>query len=196
MFEPKNTENLSFEEQFKLLMDERNIRNVLDRYSRAASRADLELYKSCFHDDAVLRSGPTFQGSISDFYEKFHETADKTCKVGQYYLTNVLMDIDGDVAHTETEAFSAKILHEVDYNGDEVMRLAGFRYLHRFERRNGEWRISVAWFVSDWGFFGTIPQQMKNIGVFATAAERAKNNAFVPKRNSDDISYKFGSMGL
>src|ERR1700678_2230537 len=97
MFEPKNTSSLSLEEKIQLLMDERDIRNVIDRLSRAASRADLELYKTCFHDDAVIRNGPTFDGKVSDFFEKFADTDPKVGEAPPPYMTNTSIDFDGNL---------------------------------------------------------------------------------------------------
>jgi hypothetical protein len=193
MFEPKNTSSLSLEEKIQLLMDERDIRNVIDRLSRAASRADLELYKTCFHDDAVIRNGPTFDGKVSDFFEKFADTAWQVGEVAQYYMTNVLIDLDGDSAHAETQAFSPKTLHQRADNGDRVILMAGFRYLHRFARRNGEWRISVAWFVTDWSFFHNVSAGTK---ISCSIVEPADQTLapFPSLRNKDDLSYRFSNL--
>jgi ketosteroid isomerase-like protein len=193
MFEPKKASHLSLEEKVQLLMDERDIKNVIDRYSRAASRGDLELFKSCYHEDAFLENGPNFDGPLSDFYKKFPDLAREVAEVAQYYQTNVLIEIEGDIAHTETMCFSPKILPQRSYNGDKVMRFSGARYLRRFERRNDEWRISRSWFIRDWGYFLTVPPQTTTIGSFPAPAD-LKNKPFPSLRNQEDLSYKFKNL--
>jgi hypothetical protein len=47
------------------------------------------------------RHSSSFEGKIIDFYETFREAADKVAESGQYYMCNLLIDLDGDVAHTE-----------------------------------------------------------------------------------------------
>jgi hypothetical protein len=50
------------------------------------------------------RHSSSFEGKIIDFYETFREAADKVAESGQYYMCNLLIDLDGDVAHTECQA--------------------------------------------------------------------------------------------
>ena len=193
MFEQKNTSKLSLEEKIQLLMDERDIKNVMDRYSRASSRADLELFRSCYHDDAIMYNGPNGDGKVSDFLEKFNDIAGGLAEVGQYYQANPLIEIDGDVAHTEVQCFSPKILFPHSYNGNRVMRFGGARYLRRFERRNGEWRISASWFLYEWCFYQDVPPQNVSIGSYA-APDAQVLKPYSSQRNKDDLSYRFSTL--
>jgi len=109
-------------------------------------------------------------------------------------MANLLIELDGDVAHTECQAFSPKILHPVNYNDDQVMRLSGSRYLHRFERRNGEWRIAVCWWIYEWAFFKEVPPQLKTIGTYAAPSEQ-KFKPYPSRRDKTDLSYTFNLPG-
>ena len=193
MFEPKSMAGLSLEEKFQILLDERDIRGIYDRYSRACARADLDMFKSCFHDDAIDHHPPTYDGKISEFYKIFDTMAEKTAATIQYYLTNILIELDGDVAYTECYGLSAKGLNERAYNGDQVMRVSGLRYLHRMERRNGEWRIAEVWFVPEWAFYKQVPEQIASIGIYASAKDRAMN-PIPARRNKNDISYVLDTL--
>jgi hypothetical protein len=194
MFDLKNLNDVSMAEQVRALLDERDIRNVIDRYARSASRGDFELFKSCFHDDAVDHHAPSFEGKISEFYEVFERASDSIGEVCQYFMCNLLIELDGDVAHTECQAFSPKVLHEKSYNGDKVMRFSGARYLHRFERRNGVWKIAECWWVPDWGLFQSVPPQLQKIGP-TEAPANLKRKPYKTSRDRSDVSYHIKEMG-
>jgi hypothetical protein len=63
----------------------------------------------------------------------------------QHYTTNQTIDLDGDDAHVET--YWLCVLKQLDSDGGELL---GGRYLDRFERRNGEWRIAKRVVVHEW----------------------------------------------
>jgi hypothetical protein len=89
---------------------------------------------------------------------------------------------------------SPKILHERSHNGDKVMRIAGSRYLHRFERRDRQWRIAECWWVYEWSFYKEVPPQLQAIGPFAAPADM-RLKPLTSRRDREDISYRFKAMG-
>jgi hypothetical protein len=68
------------------------------------------------------------------------------------------------------------------------MRISGFRYLDRLERRNGEWRIAERWFVPEWGFFQEVPLQDMQVGPFLPPSEM-KIKPIAGRRDHTDQSY-------
>lgn len=121
------------------------IADVVARYARGIDRLDLDLVRSCYHPGARDDHG-TFKGTVEDFVEwlpgqlaRFEST--------MHFLGNHLVefDADPDVAHVETYCVAYHRLTE--RLGDSI---AGVRYLDRFERRDGAWRIADRVVVVEW----------------------------------------------
>jgi len=121
----------------QLLLDKQALYELLVRYCRAIDRADQELLLSCFHADAYDDHG-TCKGSREDLLEYLLRgtmNLDLVPGPHQHAVTNVTLEVDGDVAFGETYIESRAMSHGELHTG-----LA--RYVDRFERRAGEWRIS------------------------------------------------------
>ena len=198
----EDTSNLTLEQKVDLLMaerdklqrllDQRDIRDVIARYSRAAERADVDLFKSCFHPDAIDHHPPYFEGTIEDFCrEAFEKTAQAIAERSQYFLDTISIEFDGDTAYTETHGLSPKLLHERSYNGNRIMQWGGIRYLHRFEKRDGVWKISEVWFIPEWSMYHDVQPQTVPIGIFTPPTENSMK-PFPSLRNKEDLSYTFG----
>ncbi len=130
-------------EELAELLAERAIRRVLMQYARGIDRRDFALVASCYHPGATDDHG-SFQGTIEDFIpwvqgalERFDTT--------MHFLGNVLIDLDGDVAHVETYCVAYHRLA-----GRDADSIAGLRYLDRMERRSDEWRIADRTIVVEW----------------------------------------------
>ncbi|MET0251362.1 MAG: nuclear transport factor 2 family protein [Novosphingobium sp.] len=130
-------------ERLERLADKQEIVECLARFSRGMDRADRDLYLSAFHPDAETAAGP-FVGSAADCYDwamPMHEAGQIAT---HHSLLNVTIDLDGDQAHSECYyLFVAR-------NRDESVWLAGGRYIDRFERRGGEWKIALRTNAIEW----------------------------------------------
>jgi hypothetical protein len=188
MFMPRRTDKMSLEEKVQLLMDERDIRSLEYRWCRAVDRADLELMKSCFHEDAVDHHAPFFDSTVKELAETFVEGSKSMGLSMQYNIGNMLIEIDGDVARSECYCWSQKTLHVRSDNGHKLMRISGLRYLDRLERRNGEWRIAERWFIPEWGFFKEVPEMTKTVGPFVPPSEMILK-PIAARRDGTDQSY-------
>lgn len=194
-FMPKSSANLSLEDKVQILMDERDIRNVIYRNCRAGSRADVELFKTCFFDDAIDHHEPFFVATGAEMAEGFEEGARKVAEMIVYSAWQILIDLDGDTARTESYVFSSKIFHERTDEGASTIRLAGMRLLDRFERRSGEWRIAERWFIGEWGFFEEVPVLKEPISHYGAGTEAGRvvtSSGLAPntqKQDRADMSY-------
>ncbi len=67
----------------------------------------------------------------------------------QHFLGNTHIELEGDVAHVETYC---QAFHRFPTSGSasEDDFVLGARYIDRFERRDGEWRIARRKLVVDW----------------------------------------------
>jgi hypothetical protein len=121
------------------LLDRQAITEVLFLYCRACDRADEALLRSCFHADSQHRHGG-FEGLSEDFCVMAMRII-SAAKVTKHVLTNVQIELDGDTA--QSEAYYHAYHRVVDRrSGLEEDNFSGGRYLDRFERRDGRWRIA------------------------------------------------------
>ena len=119
------------------------ITDVLHRYCRAVDRRDPELLRSVYHSDATddhgVYAGPVdglVAFMLGDGLEMIHHA-----------ISNIVIERDGDVARVE--CYLDAVHRRVDDTGswDEMLKA---RYLDRFERRGGEWRVAARTVIYDW----------------------------------------------
>jgi hypothetical protein len=127
----------------RTLADRQAILDCLQRYGRGVDRIDVELIRSAFHPDAVDHHGPV-SGSVDDFLAHWLPLQPER-EVNQHHITNHTVELDGDIAHSETY-----FLFFGKRYGDPVMIISGGRYVDRFERRDGIWRIALRVVISEW----------------------------------------------
>jgi hypothetical protein len=148
----------------------------LTRFSRGMDRFDRELYLSAFHADAEMAAGP-YVGDVAGCYDWAVPMHDAGQIVTHHSLLNNTTEIDGDTAHSETYYLF------VGRNRDESLWMAGGRYIDRFERRAGEWKIALRTNVIEWG---CLPPPMPL--PFGDVPDIALNG--VSSRSKDDPSYQ------
>jgi uncharacterized protein (TIGR02246 family) len=119
------------------LLDREAIRAVVTRYFRGVDRGDVELVASVFHSDAVeVRgrhelSGPELAPAmVASVLENMAATS--------HHVTSQTIELDGDTAGCETYCLG---IHVQDRDGVPFRVKSASRYLDRFERRAGEWRV-------------------------------------------------------
>ncbi|MGE3619395.1 MAG: nuclear transport factor 2 family protein [Acidimicrobiia bacterium] len=123
----------------RALVDKEEIREVLRLYCRAFDRWDWELARSLFHPDAHDDHG-VYQGSALGLIEHA-ESILKTWESHQHSLGTVIVELDGDVAHTEAYFVARSLRKGPEGDGEIVSEMYG-RYVDRFERRDGAWKIA------------------------------------------------------
>lgn len=130
------------------LADREQIREVLYRMSRAIDRHDMDLRASVWHPDATDNHG-IFDGSVADYTAWLVSDQSPASKFDhtQHMLGNILIELDGDVADTESYLLATHVMHD---DAGEYFDIMGCRYFDRLERRNGEWRIAVRQVLVDW----------------------------------------------
>ena len=125
------------------LLDRQAIVDCIHRYARGVDRRDEELLRSAYHPDAVEDHG-AYIGPI-DGLVSFVDQVHAPFAACQRYVTNVSVEIDGDVGHAET--YWLCVLRP---DGPDDAMMSGGRYVDRFERRDREWRIARRVVVIDW----------------------------------------------
>jgi hypothetical protein len=126
------------------------ITEVVIRYVRAIDRMDEILLRSCFHPDSQHRHG-RFEGLSSDFCA-FALDICRQVRATHHQLGPVSIELAGEVAYVETYFTSHHRFGEVPPPGGEPHedRIAAGRYIDRFERRDGVWKIAQRTGVTEW----------------------------------------------
>jgi hypothetical protein len=131
--------------ELRELLDKQQITELLYRYCRAVDRVDEALGHTIWHDDAEADYGRIYQGTgrgCIDFICASHRKA----IVHSHQITNVLIELDGDRAHSEAYVTSAMRL---EHEGQLQQITTRGRYLDRWSRRAGRWGIEKRVFVKD-----------------------------------------------
>jgi hypothetical protein len=126
------------------LLDEREIYRVLTDYCRGVDRLDEELLRSVYHPDAYDNHGDTFRGSSDEFVPMMVERLANVSRT-MHVIGNVTIDIDGCFAWVESYFLA---YHREDPDNPKALMnpagtdlFAGGRYVDKFEKRAGEWKI-------------------------------------------------------
>lgn len=114
------------------------ITDVLYRYCRGIDRRDWDLLRSCYHDDAYDDHG-SLVGPIDEFIRISKPFADRVAAT-VHFMGNVLIEVDGDVARAESYVVAYHAYEHED--GTSRHDNWAIRYLDRFERRDGTWKIA------------------------------------------------------
>ena len=117
------------------------------KYMRGLDRLDIELLKSVFHDGAWCDYG--FIKSDASTFAQFCMDALKEHHANHHMIGNVLIEF-GD---NENEAFGEvyfQAYHKVDEDGQTNDVFISGRYLDRYEKRDGIWKMVYRSEIVDW----------------------------------------------
>src|SRR5690606_1330937 len=109
-------------------------------------RCNEQWIQSAFWPDATDDHG-TFSGNAYEF-AKYLMTSLKRLSATSHFLGNIHIELDGE-EHARVESY-VTAFHELANAPKPAAAVLGGRYLDRFERRGGEWRIARRVFVLDW----------------------------------------------
>jgi hypothetical protein len=157
---------MNMEQQLRGLLDKQAIEEAIKTYARALDRMDEALLRTVFHPGSKhvhFYEGPSSDPSLPsrpgqplDFVA-FAMDVLRTHLRTHHQLGNILIELDGDSAFAETY-FTAH--HRMRPKGDplasptafdtEMDYFVGGRYIDRFERRDGQWRITHRTGMTDW----------------------------------------------
>lgn len=164
------------------LVARRDVHAVLTRYCRALDRADLALMETVYWPDGRDIHG-IYSGGAAEFVPFIIREIRNYFVMGTHCLLNVSIEVDGDRASSESYLYSACRVRREMVTGILGERYAAFctgqgldpehehfvmagRYLDKFERRGGEWRIFQRQVVMDWNDNGP-SQQVSDQGMMA-----------------------------
>jgi uncharacterized protein (TIGR02246 family) len=116
------------------LDDVDEIRQLIARYCHLVDARRIEEWVDCFTDDAVFEvRGSRTEGR--DAILKMGEGIRQSGTGSRHWVTNVIVDVDGD------EATSESYLMMVSQSAEPAIRASGV-YRDRLRRVDGRWRFS------------------------------------------------------
>lgn len=132
------------------LADKQAITECIYRYCRGLDRLDWPTLQTVYHPDAIEDRGEgLFVGPAEDLARAALKSLTEMYTASQHLIGNILIDLDGDAASAESYFQAYHRYVERPGSPPSEMIMAG-RYIDRFERRNGEWRIARRKMALDW----------------------------------------------
>lgn len=126
------------------LLDREAIRECLYRYCRGIDRCDEAALRASYWEDATDCHG-AWNGSATGFID---QALAKLSAGGRrvHQVSNILIELHGNVAAVESRFIA---LQSTAARPTKETFLCG-RYVDRFERRSGAWRVAARTVVYDW----------------------------------------------
>ncbi|VTU36473.1 Putative lumazine-binding protein [Variovorax sp. PBS-H4] len=174
------------------IADRMQIQHVMAQWCRSVDRLDFDGMRAVFHPDALDIHG-AYNGDVDGLVDWIRERH-SNIPFSMHAVSNMLIEFaSADLALVETyvrttQRYPAEAREKLDQlaggkagAGDGGMDLMTCsRYVDRFERRNGEWRIAHRTLVADWKQFVPVPTEMpKPPASWETG-----------KRNQDDFVFR------
>ena len=140
-------------EQLQAMIDREEILGQIRSYARSVDRLDQALGKAVFHPDARADYGKMFQGTGWGFIDWCLDSH-LSLLSHSHQFSNISIVIDGDHARSETYG-DVTVRWRDGQAVTHVMRNLG-RYIDRWEKRDGSWRISDRKYVHDMDYGGPV----------------------------------------
>lgn len=131
------------DDELQVLLDKQAIREVVMRYCRGVDRCSAELVASAYFPDAEddHPGGQHFTGETIG--PAMVRSMQAQMLSTNHQITTQTIEVHGDAAAAESYSLGSHVMSD----GRRLRTLV--RYLDRFERRNGEWRISYRRCITD-----------------------------------------------
>jgi hypothetical protein len=146
------------ESRLLVLLDKEAIRDRLMRYARGIDRNDGDLVQDAFWPDALADHGHSkFRGdTIGKF---FADVSTHSTHHQVHYIANLIIEVYGDEAISEAQAW---YVAETERNDVSYLINRSVRYIDRWEKRDGEWRIFHRTVPENWNKLDAIVERYPN----------------------------------
>lgn len=123
------------------------ITDKIYRYCRSMDRLDVAAGHSVFHEDSIADCGEIYQGTGRGWIDYVLELH-KTLLQHSHQVTNIIIEIDGDRAGSESYAF---VTLRVQDGERTLLNEMWMRYVDSWSKRDGEWGIDRRDCIVDYG---------------------------------------------
>jgi len=128
------------------MLEEFALRKLIHTYCRAVDRGDFATLQELYHREAVDAHGEISSGSVDEFLKTL-EASRPHIRSMQHNVTTVNFAIDGNRAEGEIYTIATHTFGAGDHDVDVII---GGRYLDKYEKRDGIWKIIERTIVTDW----------------------------------------------
>ena len=132
-------------EALQLMLDKMALHELVQNYCRAVDRRDYALLESLYHPDSIDDHSPMFKGSGPEFV-RWVPSSVAGFELTQHVITSASFVVDGTIA--EGECFI--VAYHLRKKEPQRETIAHGRYLDRYEKRDGVWRILYRKIIYDW----------------------------------------------
>jgi len=130
------------------------LHDLVCTYARGVDRGDAALLASVFHADADVVTG-IIDGKAPDYARDIVTMVRTNLKCTFHAVSNEYFEVAGDRAWGECYVLA----HLITLAEPAAETLTGGRYLDRFERRDGTWKIAHRTWVQDWSMTRPAPAE-------------------------------------
>lgn len=157
------------------LLAHHKIKEVLFLSCRGLDRRDRKLLERVYHPDARHSHGDLWEGSGYEYAQRVAASEQPSAGLtGQHHITNVLIQIDGALAAAESYYISMHAESDAQSATRDFITVGG-RFLDRFEKRGGQWKIAHRRVLLDWSLRIPSPLAWALEGRFAHGAAMAQD---------------------
>jgi hypothetical protein len=128
------------------MLDEHALRKLVHAYCRAVDRGDIPALRQLYHPDAVDAHGAFSTGAVEGFFEQLVASR-PYLRAMAHNITTVNFAIEGTAA--EGEIYNIAV-HTLAGKSRDIDLIIGGRYLDKYEKRNGVWKLLERTIVTDW----------------------------------------------
>jgi hypothetical protein len=137
---------LNSAERLERLLDRLAIEDCIARYCHAVDRCDPDLLKTVYWPGAI-DDHIFWRGTAEEFVEYCMPIL-RSREQTTHSVSNLLVRFDGPTARVESHVHAYERLRRKGGTANDVVMHG--RYLDRFEKREGEWRIADRKVILDW----------------------------------------------
>ena len=149
----------ALERRVQELLDKEEIRQMMYSYARGTDRCDADLIRAAYHEDAWDDHG-SFRGNREAVVDAIAPNSSGALD-SMHHIGNILIELDGDAANVESYFMACQVREK---DGRTYTRLRAGRYVDRFERRDGRWRIARRRVVDDWSRLDEVVEWPAEVG--------------------------------
>ena len=160
------------------LLAKQEITDLVGRYMRGLDRLDRQLLRSTFHDNASTDYG-FFKGGPDAFVDMAYNALQDHL-ANHHMIGQVNIELEADNVAFGEVYFQA--FHRIVSDGEERDLFISGRYVDRYEKRDGEWKIAFRSEVNDWArndpatddYFAATPDSLRGGRMDDASYQRAE----------------------
>jgi hypothetical protein len=141
------------DEQIDVLLSKQAIGELVIQYCIGVDRGDIALLEQLYEPGAIDEHGYNLTDTAREFLDSIPGLQAQITTL-QHNVTNHMIRVAGDEAEGEAYVLA---YHRFDTEGGPAMLVTGGRYLDRYRRRDGVWRIAHRKCIADWGHQVPVP---------------------------------------